>query len=500
MDSELSHKLSLIVENDEIQSGFELEKELKGKNEYLDLFYKLENYLLPWISSAQFENLMQNNLLDLLRVQDIDLKERINLRIIPFPEESQDFEKIDYLRILLKNKENIGKFPLSQWLKNYEEFVAHKKGTNMDRTNFFDKNQEAKILPNEEKNVLIKVLDLFDFVKPNFSYTEYLKKPMENNQQHTTTKKFQANTSAPLKNTKEKETKLENLTLSDALKKYPELGEQLITSQHIKLQNFPEPVRPSIKNWLSNYTFTMGYSSHSTMARGEFIFQNENTKILSHQDRQKLTYILKAFDENTAIEINVNLKQVAFPKTSSPESLFTHKKDSGEKHQNTTADITAGVSHFGTSQNSETPAWKHINSAANFKQTSKSDWQKEEDSSEPKDIFQSRKNETRDFFKKPTPVSQPISDLNSQKNTINKTIPTYTPPKPQEPLKKSFTDGETTNLKFTSPQRMPFENHLPAPKKNIEKNPVSNTPQPLIITPGAFERNHNDKNVVNLKE
>ncbi|MEK7598144.1 MAG: hypothetical protein AAB487_00200, partial [Patescibacteria group bacterium] len=36
-------------------------------------------------------------------------------------------------------------------------------------------------------------------------------------------------------------------TLSEALKNYPELGEQLITSEKITLHSFPEPVRPSIK-------------------------------------------------------------------------------------------------------------------------------------------------------------------------------------------------------------------------------------------------------------
>jgi len=111
---------------------------------------------------------------------------------------------------------------------------------------------------------------------------------------------------------------LENLPIQDALKKFPALGEQLITGSHIKLKSFPDPVRPSIKNWLSDYTFTSGYNTHNSMDRGTYLFQNENTKKLNSLDRQKLGYILKAYDENSPISVNMTLKQVIFPKAEAP--------------------------------------------------------------------------------------------------------------------------------------------------------------------------------------
>ncbi len=111
---------------------------------------------------------------------------------------------------------------------------------------------------------------------------------------------------------RKQQSQLENMPIELALEKYPELGEQLITSNHIKLKVFPEPVRPSIKNWLSDYTFTVGISNHDPIVRGNYLFKSENGRPLSSQDREKLTAILKSFEEKTPISINGNTKQVVF--------------------------------------------------------------------------------------------------------------------------------------------------------------------------------------------
>jgi hypothetical protein len=105
----------------------------------------------------------------------------------------------------------------------------------------------------------------------------------------------------------------DSLLLSEALQAYPELGEQLITSEKISLKNFPEPVRPSLKNWLADYTFTVGYDNKDTIKRGNYIFHGNNTLHLSAIDRQKLAYVLKAHDDNSELTINKNLKQIVFP-------------------------------------------------------------------------------------------------------------------------------------------------------------------------------------------
>jgi hypothetical protein len=102
------------------------------------------------------------------------------------------------------------------------------------------------------------------------------------------------------------------ISIESALKQIPEVSEQLLTTDHIQIQYFKEPVRPSVKNWLSDYTFHLGYKSHNTTIRGNYLFQTENTKNLSYLDRQKLSQILKSFDEKTPLEIDMQTKKIIF--------------------------------------------------------------------------------------------------------------------------------------------------------------------------------------------
>jgi hypothetical protein len=112
------------------------------------------------------------------------------------------------------------------------------------------------------------------------------------------------------------EAQLDKLSISVALEKYPAISEQLITSTHIKLKAYSEPVRPSIKNWLEDYTFTVGISNHDPIVRGDYLYKNENAIRLSNNDREKLSTILKSFEEKTPLTVNVNTKQIIF---SAPE-------------------------------------------------------------------------------------------------------------------------------------------------------------------------------------
>lgn len=105
---------------------------------------------------------------------------------------------------------------------------------------------------------------------------------------------------------------IENISIIDAMKKYPGLGEQIITSQQIRIKNFNDPIRPSIKNWLSDYTARLGYEGHDSIERGNYLFQNENTRNLGYEDRQRLSQILKSFDEKTPLAVDLNTKQVVF--------------------------------------------------------------------------------------------------------------------------------------------------------------------------------------------
>jgi hypothetical protein len=129
--------------------------------------------------------------------------------------------------------------------------------------------------------------------------------------------------------------KLVQMTISDALKTYPEIGEQLITSEKITLKNFPEPVRPCLKNWLSDFTFTLGHDKHTAMDRGIYLFQSANGKRLNSQDRNKLAYILKAFAENMPVNVNKDSKQIVFDSQSTMGSSQSETRSLKLENQNT---------------------------------------------------------------------------------------------------------------------------------------------------------------------
>ena len=105
---------------------------------------------------------------------------------------------------------------------------------------------------------------------------------------------------------------LEKLPISVALEKYPELGEQLITQNRIKLAVFPDPVRPSINNWLTDYTYVIGIKNRDPLVRANYLFKSENGKNLNSANRDKLAEILKSFEEKTPLTINTKTKQIIF--------------------------------------------------------------------------------------------------------------------------------------------------------------------------------------------
>lgn len=205
---------------------------------------------------------------------------------------------------------------------------------------------------------------------------------------------------------------IEKITLNNAINNYPEIGEQLVTSNHIKLKNFPEPVRPSINNWLSDYTFSLGFESHSAMDRGTYLFRNENAKGLNSIDREKISYILKAYDENSPVEVNINTKQIVFPKREQANINTTFNGGSTSKREVE----PPREFHSQTSQRN------------NFQEIYNARPQK----NQPKDIFEKERTATQ--------------------------------------------DRNASNLNFSSPQKLPYEKQTIQPAQQPQKTVISPQP------------------------
>jgi len=286
----------------------------------------------------------------------------------------------------------------------------------------------------------------------------------------------------------ENQAQIEKLSLSAALQKYPEVGEQLVTSNRILLNRFPEPARPSIKNWLSDYTFTMGFDPHDSAARGIYLFQNKNTRNLNRQDQQNLNYILKAFDTNEPVEINLTQKQVVFPR------FFVEKKPPQSAPQQTLAAALTPV----------IPQEKPLSPPAPSPRKGSGLLQRAHSAN-----FSPQKNSI--VLNSTTPPAASGTFTLSRKNpslsaTASEKKLTVAPNNAILPAAKK-TLPERTTLQFTSPHKLPFEKQPAAltPVIPQEKTTIKQS-DPLKITPRNFRNRDNGnsfplpKNVVNLKE
>lgn len=106
---------------------------------------------------------------------------------------------------------------------------------------------------------------------------------------------------------------IEKMPLLQALSKYENLGNQLITNERIKIKSQPEPVRPSLLYWIKYYRDELGIGHHSTVDRGNFLFRSENGKRLTAPERERVNLVLKSVEENYPVDIDTERSEIIFP-------------------------------------------------------------------------------------------------------------------------------------------------------------------------------------------
>lgn len=100
--------------------------------------------------------------------------------------------------------------------------------------------------------------------------------------------------------------------LLDAMARFPNIGNQLITTANIKLKSQALPVRPSLSNWLKNYRDEIGIGKHDAVARARFLFESYNTRGLQSGEREKLHALVRSLEDNELLEINTKNQTVVF--------------------------------------------------------------------------------------------------------------------------------------------------------------------------------------------
>jgi hypothetical protein len=129
------------------------------------------------------------------------------------------------------------------------------------------------------------------------------------------------------------------LPLAKAIVQYPKLGEQGVTVNPLKLKYFQTPMRPSIKNWITDFHDNMGAGRHGAVDRGNYLFHSENGKKLTPVERQKLSSILKSLDESLPITIDPENQVVIFENNqlviSNQQSAISNQYPTSDKKHDT---------------------------------------------------------------------------------------------------------------------------------------------------------------------
>ncbi len=109
-----------------------------------------------------------------------------------------------------------------------------------------------------------------------------------------------------------------SMPLLQALSKYEQLANQLITGERIRIKGQGEAVRPSLLNWIKYYRDELGVGYHDNVQRGQFLFRSENGKHLSTEERERINLVLRSIEENLPVQIDTERSEIVFPRSNAP--------------------------------------------------------------------------------------------------------------------------------------------------------------------------------------
>lgn len=256
--------------------------------------------------------ILKNNLLEALEDETFLEGEMITRFIaLSYPDREPLRKKLNFA--IRSNEQKIGSLSVKQWIDQYRQTYNNIERTPDTFFQFVSTNTETLKLDKINQRRLMRIFRIYDYLlsAPISGLTDtvmqILRFPLyiESTASDASTKKIQQDQSSFPQ-------KIIKILLSEGLHKFDKLGEQLITSQPLKLQYFPSPVRPSIKNWLADYHQIYGQGVHSEMNRVNYLFKSENARRLSNEERQRVATILKSLDLDLPINIDTNAQRIVF--------------------------------------------------------------------------------------------------------------------------------------------------------------------------------------------
>lgn len=269
----------------------------------------------PELEDERAELVVRLHLLDFYRV-GLSFEDALVTRYIFSGETEKNKQREIIKEAILQNEEKIGPTGVSQWLKNFDKMESPEKRNEDSIRRFLSKEPMISQLSSQESELLRSILLIYErlIATEIISVDDVIgyhlaidgKRSDENSivQSNFTSKPNpSSNTGIVIRS-----------PLLKALSEYPRLGDQNITANRIKTKQSPEPMRGSLTNWIHYYRDELGIGFHDQVLRGKFLFQSENGKKLTNEEREHLNLILKSIEEEFPLEIDTDRQVILFPR------------------------------------------------------------------------------------------------------------------------------------------------------------------------------------------
>jgi hypothetical protein len=300
-----------------------------SKDEVMGLKEKLLFTAFPSLPVNQAVEIIEKQLLNLIG-SDVDVDEVIHNRFLYLGYGNQEGDRKAFHTAILKNKQKLGEKTVAEWIQAFDTAFPSEDREETVVAEFFTRIPNIVSMSKTEQNFLRILLRVYDqwFAAPLSTIYDTavvykkLNELEKSGVKEINTRTFQAQylssasgsrSDAPSTTDSRSAQKNISLPLLQALSKYENLGNQLITGERIKIKSQGEPVRPSLLYWLRYYRDELGIGQHNSVDRGQFLFRSENGKKLSHEERERLSLILKSIEENFPLQIDTERQEIVFP-------------------------------------------------------------------------------------------------------------------------------------------------------------------------------------------
>lgn len=289
------------------------------KHDTEQLLVSLRYVGFPDLPLAEAEEILSTEVISFVR-SGIDVDDRLSVRATFTPYDVDDQDRKALQHAILQNKEKIGSLTIGEWLSTFDKSYEPLKRNDNAILDFLTHESRVASLSQIESNILRTILFFYEHWlatrRLNIFDLAFLGKDGE---AYSVGMKVNPSTVAKLSQGGSRTASLSGesekvrMPLLQALSKYENLGNQLITNERIKIKSQPEPVRPSLLYWIKYYRDELGIGHHSTVDRGNFLFRSENGKRLSPEERERVNLVLKSVEENYPVDIDTEHSEIIFP-------------------------------------------------------------------------------------------------------------------------------------------------------------------------------------------